>query len=398
MVALQGECLMKDLRCLAALASIGMTVLSAPALAQDKPHENVTVEGARGCKMELLNVVPLHIENDQLTVPVDINGKTRTFQIDTAAIANQMTDAAARAMGLRPRDFNYGAPRITGNASLAIASQPVRSLNNTPTSHPLEGDALSPERDIYDTNGRSYSALAKVDDLVMQTMEDKDVEFHISPLPPANVDGVLDMELFNRFDVDLNFVDRRFNLFSKDHCSGKILYWRAPGVAALPYAIRDHRILTHVMLEGKDLTAIIDTGSPVSILRFDVATPMFGVHPGDAGVTPMSAHRDDIPPDLYTYNFKTLSFGTVAIGNPRLALTRSTVLVKGEDPHARTGSLIASDSRDSQPDMIIGMDLLKLMHLYIAQGEGMLYLTEGSELYPGDAAAQPTIPVTPFRP
>ena len=110
----------------------------------------------------------------------------------------------------------------------------------------------------------------------------------------------------------------------------------------------------------------------------------------------MGEHHDIARQDIYAYNFKTLSFGTVAIGNARLLLTRDTALVKGADPNAPTGSLLRHT--EEQPDMIIGMDLLKLTHLYIAMGEQVLYVTQGSELDPGAAGVQPVVPVTPFRP
>jgi len=107
----------------------------------------------------------------------------------------------------------------------------------------------------------------------------KDVEFHVTPLPPPGVDGVLDISLFQHFDIDLDFAARSLNFFSADHCSGKILYWRAPGVAAVPYVTRDNHILARVMLEGKELTAVIDTGSPISTVSFDAATRLFGITP-----------------------------------------------------------------------------------------------------------------------
>ena len=43
-------------------------------------------------------------------------------------------------------------------------------------------------------------------------------------------------------------------------------------------------------------------------------------------------------------------------------------------------------------------DLLKLLHLYIAFNERMVYVTQGSELPEGDAKALPVVAVTPFRP
>jgi hypothetical protein len=47
---------------------------------------------------------------------------------------------------------------------------------------------------------------------------------------------------------------------------------------------------------------------------------------------------------------------------------------------------------------VIGTDLLKQLHIYIAFNERMVYVTQGSELPEGDAKALPVVTVTPFRP
>jgi hypothetical protein len=47
---------------------------------------------------------------------------------------------------------------------------------------------------------------------------------------------------------------------------------------------------------------------------------------------------------------------------------------------------------------MIGTDLLKLLHLYIAFNERMVYVTQGPELPEGDAKALPVVTGTPFRP
>ena len=78
-------------------------------------------------------------------------------------------------------------------------------------------------------------------------------------------------------------------------------------------------------------------------------------------------------------------------------LTRDK-LVQGASLARQTGTLLKSDSDDAQPDIIIGMDLLKFTHLYIAQGEQVLYVTQGPELAVETAGTQPMVPVTPFRP
>jgi len=42
--------------------------------------------------------------------------------------------------------------------------------------------------------------------------------------------------------------------------------------------------------------------------------------------------------------------------------------------------------------------MLKLLHLYIATRERVLYVSQGLELAPDATNVQPIVPVTPFRP
>jgi hypothetical protein len=344
-------------------------------------------EASAACDLHLLNTMPMAVEGDLLTVPAEVNGKIRSFQFDTAAIANQMTDAAAKGLGLSPSG-NNGAAAVTGSVGAAMQAGGIMGTSNMIGPAGLE---------IYDAKGTAYSSTVTVADLTMRSMQNKNVDFYITPLPLPGADGVLNIELFRHFDVDLNFAAGRFNMFSQDHCKGGILYWRAPGVTALPFLTRDNRIVARVALEGKELTAVIDTGSPISALRFDAATRLFGIGRDFPSLTLAGEHHADPRQDLYAYYFKTLSFGTVSIRNPHLMLT-GDILVRGANPHPRTGSLIRNDADEVQPDMIIGMDLLKLTHLYLALGERVLYVTQASELAADDAGARPVVPVTPFRP
>lgn len=387
---------------LAALVSLGAAA-HAQGSGQGGGVETVLAPGSRdGCPtLQLLDVVPLEVNDNQLVLPADINGKTRPFQFDTAAITEQMSEAAAEALGLHPVTPAAG-PRITGNIgqAFAMASTGGGKPPPPPQYHAISGSPLMPDGQIYDARGNAYSSIATVQDFVMKTMQNRDVEFHISPLVPAGVDGVLSLSLFaGRFDIDLNFSAGRFNLFSKDHCDGRVVYWRTPVVAALPFLTRDNRILVRVTLDGKELTAAIDTGSPASMLRFDAADRLFGIAPDDPGLTLVGEHHALSRQDVYAHDFKALSFGKVTVGSPHVLLTHNAVLVQGTNPNARTGSLIKSDASENQPDMIIGMDVLKLTHLYIATREGVLYVTPGPELAPDTTVAMaPMVPVTPFRP
>ncbi len=89
----------------------------------------------------------------------------------------------------------------------------------------------------------------------------------------------------------------------------------------------------------------------------------------------------------------------MAIYNPHLVLTHS-VSFRGTSSGPQTGTLLRNiDHTSTQPEMMIGTDLLKLLHIYIAFKERMVYVTQGSELPEGDARALPgVVTVTPFRP
>ena len=79
-------------------------------------------------------------------------------------------------------------------------------------------------------------------------------------------------------------------------------------------------------------------------------------------------------------------------------LTHSAQM-RGADYGPQTGTLLRNvDQTSTQPELTIGTDLLKLLHLYIAFNERMVYVTQGSELPEGDAKALPVVAVTPFRP
>lgn len=348
---------------------------------------------AADCDLQLVNMAPLVVTDNVMTVPVTINGAERRFAFDTAAIASQITADAARDLKL-PMGSYTGPTKITGTGAVAFASSPM--THGTGASG-LPGASLDADNAvvIYNAAGTPFENFAMAKILQFGAMQNANTPLQITDFPPKGVDGILNGDLFERYDIDLNFHAARFNMFSPDHCRGKILYWRAPGMAALPMLYRAHRIAVHVTVDGKDLTAVIDTGSSRSEMKMADAARLFGIGPGSPGVVPRqaAAPRDR---DRYSYDFKTLSFGSVAIGNPHLLLTED-VLVRGANPNVPTGSLIRSKI-EGEPSMVIGTDLLKLLHVYIAFGERMLYVTQGLELDEADKAALPVVPVAPFRP
>jgi hypothetical protein len=223
------------------------------------------------------------------------------------------------------------------------------------------------------------------------SMQTDHVQFVVTDLPEPGSGGILSPEFFRKYDIDLNFSAHRFNMFAPGHCPGQVLYWRAPGMAGLPFRYRNGRITIQVTVDGREMDAAINTGSPRTEMQFDDADSLFYHSAGSPGVT----REDD---GGYAYDFAVLSFGNVSIQHPHVLLTHSA-LVRGGMSGPQTGTLLRNvDQGATQPALSIGTDLLKLLHVYIAFNERMIYVTQGPELPEGDARALPVVAVTPFRP
>ena len=90
----------------------------------------------------------------------------------------------------------------------------------------------------------------------------------------------------------------------------------------------------------------------------------------------------------YKHLFKTLAFGGVTVDNPELDLIPNAM---GRD--ADRAQLVGDRTKTEKdlldvPDVTIGMDVLRKLHIYMALKEEKLYITEAS------AAALPA-PVSP---
>jgi len=75
------------------------------------------------------------------------------------------------------------------------------------------------------------------------------------------------------------------------------------------------------------------------------------------------------------------------------------VTVRGVNAGPQTGTLLRNvDHSGMRPSLMIGTDLLKQLHVYIAFKERMIYITQGPELAAGDPTAMPVVAVSPYRP
>ena len=346
------------------------------------------------CSLTLLNSVPLTVTDNVASVPASIGTKEKQFQIDTAAADNQMGKDALTEFGLTA--INFAPAQIAGGAgSFSFGQSPGTVVDGTTIGFtqygPVGGLTSDNAVAIYDAKGTMFRSWADAGNFTLGSMRTDHLQFVVTDLPEPGSGGILSAGFFRHYDIDLNFWAHRFNMFASDHCKGQVLYWRAPGVAKLPFRFQNGRITVRVSVDAREMDAAIDTGSPRSEMQFDDADSLFYKNSLSSGVM----LEDD---GLYAYDFSNLSFGSVLIYHPHLVLTHS-VLLRGTNSGPQTGTLLRNvDHTSTQPSLVIGTDLLKMLHLYIAFDERMVYVTQGPELPEGDARALPVVTVTPFRP
>jgi predicted aspartyl protease len=162
------------------------------------------------------------------------------------------------------------------------------------------------------------------------------------------------------FDIEFDFAHARFNMFSQDHCPNAVVYWTKGAYAQVPMHVDDSwHISVPITLDGKTLTAVIDSGADRSTMSLETLETVLGIDVHDPKLKKVGATsiNGTARTTLYRYPFGTLSFEGVTVQNPDIEV------IPGETYGAHN------------PDLIIGINVLRQLRLYIAYKEQMLYLT-----------------------
>lgn len=164
-------------------------------------------------------------------------------------------------------------------------------------------------------------------------------------------DGDLASDILGAFDLDFDFASGKLDFMSQDHCQGKVVYWTKGDYAAFPFTTDDDQhIRIDVVLDGKTFSALLDTGSNMSTMSLEAAEEKFKLD------------RTGQAPTRVVHVFKQLALQGITVNNPEIDLVPDN-----------ESKLLHSDG---QADMILGMDVLRVLHLYIAYKEHMIYATD----------------------
>ena len=111
-----------------------------------------------------------------------------------------------------------------------------------------------------------------------------------------------------------------------------------------------------VVIDGKEIMAIVDTGAVSSIMSMHAAS-LLGVTENSPDLKLKASEGFRAKNRIYSYPFKTLEMGGITVKNPHITIASNEFM----------GTF--------RSDMILGMGILRQLHLYIAYKEDKFYIT-----------------------
>ena len=297
---------------------------------------------AEDCKpLQLFSTLPLTPLGNSgvFTVPVSVNGAEKQFLFDTGGFFTQVSAHVAKDLNLR-LDHNSGV-------------------------------------EMYGVDGSVSKDVTTLDSFAIGAIHGQ--HFQVPILPDPELDGLFSPVGFKNVDFDLDFAARKLNIISNDHCEGKVIYWPYKAATAVPITIRDNKLIVPVLVDGHEFTATVDTGASTSTMRLNEAERIFGLSPDSPGMKKIDVLGGDEKAGVYAHPFKTLTFEGITVNNPTIRIL-TDVVNKNADHSAQTGNRARTVSDDlTLPPILLGMDVLRRLHVYIALRERRLYLTEASD-------------------
>lgn len=298
---------------------------------------SVLPAAAETCQLVKLTSVPLQeVAAGVYVVPVTVNGTARKFLVDTGGVFTAIQSNVARELGL----VSSPAPRgIVG----------------------------------FGVGGDVITRVVSVSDFKVGELPAVDGPMWLLPegFLWSEIDGILAPNYLKVFDLDFDMAAKTLNLFSPDHCKGKVVYWTRD-YAEVPFRLvgGDH-MMVEATLDGKELEAVFDTGASRTLLDSSKARQLFGLKEGSPGLEPVP---DDIV--VHQYRFQSLEIGGMSVRNPLIYLKLDKMKKAYDRRYGTTSDRHPlSDGGLEGPALMLGMSILKELHFYIAYKERTIYLS-----------------------
>jgi predicted aspartyl protease len=274
---------------------------------------------APDCRLTRYAAIPFTtIADGRIAIPVGVDGQPASFLVDTGGVYVSMTPELAKKIG-----------------------RPAKEV----------------DRWLVGVGGSVMRTAVHVDEFTIGKLKGTGMAVYVDTRLGIDVDGTVDPDMMAKFDVDFDFAHGLMNLFSQDHCPGKVVYW-AKDFVALPMEVRINsgHIRVPVTIEGKKVMATLDTGAMDSVMSLKLAKSL-GITEDSADLKLSQSSGSNNQFRTYTYPFKALDMDGIIVTNPHITVLSDAMLPGMGD------------------DIILGMGILRQLHLYIAYKEEKLYIT-----------------------
>jgi predicted aspartyl protease len=271
---------------------------------------------------QLIKLNMTTIPDGRVSVPMTVGGQGLNMLVDTGGLFSMLTPATVKTLDLRPEFLP--AAHITQYGGLAVDHYVV--------AHDISLGGI---------------VAGKFDFLVMPE----------HGYPPS-INGLIAPDIMRSYDTDFDFANAAFRLFSSDHCEGNVVYWTHDPFGAVEFRLNQFgQITVPIMLDGHEIRATIDTGAYHSVASFETVKDALGIDDTNPALHLVPGATPDHP--RYRYPLKTLSLQSITVKNP------DVILIPDNQSRQPTGA----------PKMLLGINVLKQLHLYFAYREHTLYVT-----------------------
>jgi len=297
-----------------AIAMALLLALVQPAFAAEKAQPS-------GCALERYSSMPISTLSDgRIAIPVTVQGRNASFMVDTGGVSATMTMQLAKDIDKAPK----------------------------PAARWLGG-----------VGGSLLTTFIYADSFSIGRLTGKDLIVYIDPrINGMGIDGTLAPDMLGRFDVDIDFARGTLSLFSPSHCPGKVVYWTQGEHITVPMDVAPSgHIRVPVTVDGKTVMATLDTGSVISVMSMSLAKSI-GVAENSPDLKLKRSYGINGRFKEYSYPFKTLALDGLTVTNPHIKLLSDEML----------GGKLGSD-------LILGVGILRQLHLYISYKEEKIYIT-----------------------
>ncbi len=277
---------------------------------------------AADCKITNYGTLPVEIVGNRATALLRVNGQETRFMLDTGASFNAMSQSTAGGLGLarQPAPPGLVAKGMGGVFNVTVAT--VKELG-------ILGGSIP------------------------------NVEFFVGGSDTGM--PLLGSNILNAVDLDLDLAQGKLRLMKPVGCEKlSMAYWVTGGSyrAAKLYKSdkpRDQRSFVDVMINGKAVRALLDTGAPVTLISrraaegagLNLAAPEVTEGP-PAGGFGRARYRTLIVP------VQSFAVGTETIQNSKM-------------------QVVEGDMGDLK--MLLGLDFIMAHHIFIANSQKVMYFT-----------------------